>query len=159
MKRISGRSSEERLRGFTLIELIITMAVLAVVVSIAAPSFQSLMANQRVKAAADELLMSIMYARTEAIKTRSAIAVVRTGDDWGNGWSVKQGDVVLRKDDKSGLLVSGFAGDKLTFSRNGRLSTEATFSVCDEAGKAEGRKINVSLSGQARVTKSGSCEQ
>lgn len=148
-----------RQRGFTLIELIITMAVLAVVVSIAAPNFQSLMANQRVKAAADELLMSIMYARAEAIKTRSAIAVVRVGDNWGNGWSVRQGDVVLRQDDKSGLLVSGFSGDKLTFSRNGRLSAEATFSVCDEAGKAEGRNINVSLSGQARVTKGGSCAQ
>lgn len=158
MKRLSGCSSENRQRGFTLIELIITVAVLAVVISIAAPNFQSLMANQRVKSAADELLMSIMYARAEAIKTRSEVAVVRTGANWGNGWSVKQGVVVLRKDDKSGLLVSDFSGDKLTFSRNGRPSAEATFSVCDVAGKAERRKVNVSLSGQARVTKSGSCE-
>lgn len=159
MKRKSALSHAGGQRGFSLIELIITLAVLGVVVSIATPNFQSLMANQRVKAAADDLLMSIMYARAEAIKTRSAIEVVRSGDDWSDGWSVRQGDVVLRKDDKSGLLVSGFAGDRLTFSRSGRLSDVLTFSVCDEAGKAEGRRIDVSLSGQARVSLNGSCEQ
>lgn len=146
-------------RGFTLIELIIAMAVLAVVVGVAFPSFQSLIAEQRVKAASEGLAMSILYARSEAIKRRAGIDVSQLDSSWSNGWEVKQGTNVLRKDSMSGVTITGVSSSSLSLNRNGRLSSTFSFAICDSAGKATKRVLAVSIGGQTRVSKGGSCTE
>lgn len=154
-----GDSSADTQRGFTLIELIITMAVLAVVVGVAFPSFQSMLAEQRVKAASEGLAMSILYARSEAIKRRAAVDVSQLDSSWSNGWEVKQGTNVLRKDNMSGVTITGVSSSSLSLNRNGRLSSTFSFAICDYAGKAIKRVLAVSIGGQTRVSKGGSCTE
>lgn len=57
-----------RSRGFTLTELIITVAIVAIVLAIGIPSFQGMMRNNRVAAHTNEFLSSLNLARSEAIK-------------------------------------------------------------------------------------------
>lgn len=145
--------------GFTLIELIITMAILAVVIGMAVPSFQSLSAEQRVKAASESLAMSILFARSEAIKRRAGVDVSQLDSSWNNGWEVKQGTNVLRKDSVSGVTITGISNSSLSLNRNGRLSSAFSFVICDSAGKATKRVLAVSIGGQTRVSKGGSCTE
>lgn len=146
-------------RGFTIIELMVSVAVLAIAMAIAIPSFQELMANQRVKAAADALATSVMYARTEAIKRNASTRLVRSGSEWGGGWSViiKSDGVSLRNVKPTGAVISGLGDGVIEISRSGRLSDSLTLTVCDAGNHADKRVVVISFSGMTRVTRGGRC--
>jgi type IV fimbrial biogenesis protein FimT len=75
--------SRQRHKGFTLIELMITIAVLGVLVALALPSFQSILEGRRLVGAADDLYSNIQYARSEALKRNETIRFqVTTGTNW-----------------------------------------------------------------------------
>jgi len=78
--------------GFTLIEMMVTLAVAVILMSIAAPAMQDMIASQRVRAATSELLTNMSYARTDAVSNRRRVAIMRldsaAGAPWGKGWRV-----------------------------------------------------------------------
>jgi type IV fimbrial biogenesis protein FimT len=75
--------------GFTLIEMMIVVAVVAILASLAAPSLSTFVASQRVKTASFDLYSSMMFARSEAIKRRSNVYVrAKDGALWTSGWDV-----------------------------------------------------------------------
>jgi len=71
----------KRQNGVTLIELIVTLVVLGVLVSIAAPSFRSIRDVNRVKAAAEAVYAQLQFARSEAIKQNRDLWVAVSPDD------------------------------------------------------------------------------
>jgi prepilin-type N-terminal cleavage/methylation domain-containing protein len=82
-------------RGFTLIELMVTMAVLVILITIGVPSFNDLVQNQRVKTAVSELHSSLIFARSEAIKRNAEVTITRNGASWSNGWNVQTSDSTI----------------------------------------------------------------
>ena len=81
------------IRGFTLIELITTLAVVAIVLSIAIPSFKSQMLNNRSVALGEDFALAINMARSEAVKRAARVSICASksgvacdGDSWGNGF-------------------------------------------------------------------------
>jgi type IV fimbrial biogenesis protein FimT len=62
-------------RGFTIIELMITLTLVAILAAIAVPNMQTFVLNSRISSTAQELLRSIQTARTEAIKRQTPVAV------------------------------------------------------------------------------------
>lgn len=96
----SQRSLSRLIRGFTAIELMVTVAILAILAALAAPSFTPLMERWRVRQIAEELQSTLYYARSEAIKRGGNITIARhtSGSDcsdistspalWNCGWTV-----------------------------------------------------------------------
>jgi len=79
----------ERVQGFTLIELMVTLAVAAVMLTLAAPSFVAFMRNSELVSQANALVAALNTARTEAMKRGlGAMVVPRDGQSWTSGWRV-----------------------------------------------------------------------
>ena len=83
-------------RGFTLLELLIVMAMIAIVGSIAAPSFDSSISRNNVQSMRDSLFNALRYARSEAVKRKMPVGVCASADqitcandtNWHLGWVV-----------------------------------------------------------------------
>ena len=89
-----------RVGGFTAIELLVTVSIVAILAALAAPSFTPLIESWRVRQATEQLSSSLYFARSEAIKRGGQIAIQKlpnntngcttaTGNrDWDCGWFV-----------------------------------------------------------------------
>jgi type IV fimbrial biogenesis protein FimT len=71
---------ESTTRGFTLLELMVTLAVAAILFSVAVPNMQAFARNNRLTAASNDLLRSFHLARTEAIKRQQNVVVCASAD-------------------------------------------------------------------------------
>ncbi|WP_054772892.1 pilus assembly FimT family protein [Methylogaea oryzae] len=72
-----------RQAGFTLMEMLIAIAIVAILVSMALPSFNSMLDRQRVRGAAENLFADLQFAKTQAIKcSRSMDLIAATGSPW-----------------------------------------------------------------------------
>lgn len=83
-------------RGFTVIELLVVVAILGVLAALAAPSFSETVKRYRVNSIREDLFSSIQWARSEAVRRRAPVTFARitgcgagltTVDDWDCGWN------------------------------------------------------------------------
>jgi type IV fimbrial biogenesis protein FimT len=150
-------------RGFTLIELMVTIAILAIAISLAAPSFSSMLRDNRIATISSELQAALQFARSEAIKRRLNVVVCRrnalgtaceNGTDWGAGWLVQQsgGDVIKVWDSVQDSAITG-PNAGVTFLGSG-LGAASNFSITQSSctGKQK-RTLAVSVTGNTTLTK------
>lgn len=88
-------------RGFTLVELLVVVALVAILATLAVPGFRDLMLNQRLTASTRDFVAALNLARAEALRRSQSVRVLPNGRDWNSGWQVQvqQGRevVVLRR--------------------------------------------------------------
>lgn len=149
----STRRSALAQGGFTLIEVIIVIAIAAILVAVGVPSMREMIANQKVRGSANDLLFDLSFARAEAIKRNANVVLVPTGAAWAGGWSVQFGGTKIREQPAINGVASGAAAN-LTFGPDGRpTATPAnpftTFS--SSSGVVSMRCITISPSGRAAV--------
>lgn len=113
--------------GFTLVELMVSIALVAIVASVAVPSFNSLVQGNRLISASNQLLSAFHTARSEAIKRSQTITLCATSDgsscaatsDWSN-WLIMAGnEIVVQGRLADGLNVSGPAATSINFTALG----------------------------------------
>lgn len=119
--------------GVTLIELVMTLAISAILLTIAVPSFQSIVAMNRVSGITNELTASLQLARSEAIKRGRSVSVCKSSDldaaitatapacatatttTWPDGWLVfvdVNGDGIRNGDDDTLIKVGRLLGNQ-----------------------------------------------
>lgn len=116
-------------KGFTLIELMITLIVMGVLLSIAVPGFQSWMERARIRTAAEGVLNGLQLSRAEGIKRNGVVTMTLLAD---YGWEAK---------DALGTVIQ---------ARRGAESSQSTFlTVTAPAGNLP---TNISFNGFGRMT-------
>lgn len=76
-------------RGFTMIELVIVLAIAAILALWGVPSFRSFIASQRIKTASFDMIAMMTIARSEAIKRNANVTATPTNNNWLQGWVVQ----------------------------------------------------------------------
>jgi type IV fimbrial biogenesis protein FimT len=86
---LKGKACMQRSLGFTLTELMVTVAVLAIVLSVAVPGFGNMIRQNRAETQSGVLLNAFNLARSEAIKRGGQIRVTSLSNgNWSSGWRV-----------------------------------------------------------------------
>jgi type IV fimbrial biogenesis protein FimT len=158
--RSLGGSMHSALAGFTLPELMVVVALAAVMLGIGVPSFRDFVAGQRVKTAAGEYATTLVQARSEAIKRNTDVTVtpVSSGaSGWQDGWVVAAGGVTLSTQAAySGLTFAG-PTSAITYKGTGRLSAAvAKMQITSTQDTTSIRCVAIDLSGMPNSTK-GAC--
>lgn len=156
--------------GFTLLELIVTLAVAAVLVSLTAPSVGQFIGRAQRDRDVNELRAEIILARTEAIRRSSNVGICASsnltscGDDWSKGWivyidsnrdgSFTSGEEVIRRHTPapSGLSVSASVTD-VTFVARGSTADTGGIRFTSAQADTTDRLIRIDTVGQPRVCK------
>lgn len=129
--------------GFTIVEAMVTVAILGILIAIAVPSMTALIASNSLSSSANETLSAMMLARQEALRTARQVVVCKSSDSsscsagssWADGWIVfvdedasgtRNGtEAVLRTAGVAkGVSASGEAGleDKVIYTPRGALT-------------------------------------
>ena len=142
-------------RGFSLVELMIVIAVVAIFAMIAVPNMQELIAASRVRGASSDFYASLVAARSEAIKRRTTATVEPQATYWSTGWKVKVGSNTFQTVDALPNTISvlpSTAASAITYGLNGRVTAGAqtvVFYVASSPIKA--RCVSVEPNGMPRV--------
>jgi len=159
--------------GYSLYELIITIGLVALVMSLGVPSFSRMLADHRLKVEVDALFHAVHLARKESVVRRRAVTlcpsrdgqICEPGFDWSDGWimfvNLDQDAPAARDSNEpvlqrfSGILHNQVVANRRSFSfRSTALrATNGTFLFCDKARRAAARALIVSYTGRPRVSR------
>lgn len=147
----------DRQQGFTLIEVLMVIVIIGVFMALAAPSFRSYTASQRVKTASFDLYATLVFARSEAIKRRQTVTVAANGGNWATGWTVTVTgitDPLRTQDTLTGITTSG--ASSVVYRLDGRLSSGSAAGVLIQPETADAsisnRCIRIDLTGLPKTT-------
>ncbi|PZO09697.1 MAG: pre-pilin like leader sequence [Lysobacteraceae bacterium] len=171
------RPNLRRLAGFTLIELMVALAVAAVLTAVALPSFNDLLRGNRVSSTSNNLLTAINLARSEAIKTNRGGGVCASTDGstcstvataWTSGWIVwadldNSGalnlvpvDERIRIEGAQRQVTVTATAAAMRFNARGRPTAAfdlAVRSVVCPTGQTYARDVNLLASGMVRIAR------
>ncbi len=160
------------MRGFTLLELMVTLVVAAILITLAVPSFLDATLGARLSAHANNLAASAQLARSEAIKRNANVTLCAStdgtscGGGWENGWIVRAagGDVIERQQAlPTGFRIRAAGGStSVVFQPTGfGVTGNDTFKICratPTVGKQD-REVTITAMGRASIETqhSGTC--
>lgn len=110
--------SSHRMRGLTLIELMVTLSVLVILMALAAPNFQATIASSRLTSTTNDLMATLAQARSNAIRRGARVTVCKSANgtqciatgNWEQGW------IMFNDDDHSVASASVDSGETITFA-------------------------------------------
>ena len=172
-------------KGFTILELVIIVAILSVLMAFAGPSLSTMIANNRISGGVNDFVAAMQFAKTEAAARISPVTICKKkdnssdcdgGGDWQRGWIVfvdVNSDADVDSDDQilmnhealdSRITFGGTAQvqDAITFQSSGTTSVTSAqvLIMCDERGFIDAaRGVLVTITGRGSVLKASDTGQ
>lgn len=164
-----------RADGFTLLEVLVVMAIMGILMAVGVPGIKTLLNVQKMKSATFDLVTTAMQARSEAIKwgsgnptaaTAPSISIVAASGNFSNGWCIvftsatacslsAPADGVMQVIKPTANMTYAYQGTvaPIIFTRTGRLEGNApvTLRVTDDDDYATPRCVTFDINGNARV--------
>ncbi|NCS66623.1 MAG: hypothetical protein COS39_04810 [Hydrogenophilales bacterium CG03_land_8_20_14_0_80_62_28] len=153
--------------GFTLVELMVTVSVAAILLVIAVPSFSVFLMNNRMATQANDLISALNLARSEAVRRGATVTVCASSNQatciggWAQGWVVRDpaGAVIRVQQALSGgsTLVGGAnVATTVAYTTMGNTTipvgsaiAQTTLTLCPPAPAAvQGRAIQIESTGR-----------
>jgi type IV fimbrial biogenesis protein FimT len=160
--------------AWTLVEVLIILAVVSILITAAVPPMQDFITHNRMSTAVNTFISSLYLARSEAVKRAQNVKVCPTtdyvkctgGSDWDPGWMVFLdvndndsvdliSDVVLQQNpalpSRFRIIGSGGRSDAVFHSTGHAAGSNNTFKFCDTREVANTRKVYLSNEGRIRL--------
>jgi type IV fimbrial biogenesis protein FimT len=172
-------------RGFTLLELLVTVSIAAVLTALATPSIVNMIKDNRITAQVNEFVLALNFARSEAIKRGVRVSLCKTSDamtcirdgagsNWAQGWiiftnqdndNINDGgsETILKVQDSAQaqitIIGNGNVDDMISYNPNGMLPAlgSGTLTICDDRVGDIGKEIRLSSIGRSKINKGVSC--
>jgi len=148
--------------GFTLLELMITLTIAAILMSMAVPNYREFIMNNRMTTATNDFVTTLAMARSEAVKRGEGVTICSSDDmatctasAWNQGWvvMVTSSSELLRVHeplDSAITLTNAATNTSIEYRPTGFLNGGAanSFSLCDNRTGETGRQIDISGTGR-----------
>ena len=133
----TGRASSD-IKGFTLVELMVTLTIAAILLTMAVPSFSEFVKNNRLVTQTNDLVTTLNLARSEAIKRGDRVTVCKSSDQlscsgsgsWDQGWIVfadVAGDGVVTDPSTNIIRVHGQLSGNVTLKGDTNLAAYVSY--------------------------------
>lgn len=162
--------------GFTLIELMVAIAIAAIFLAVAVPSFQHSILNNRISTELHQLYTYLTFARAEAVNRGTTVTACSSSDqascaastNWATGWivfidsdgdgAVDGGETLLKAQQAiSGSSALTYVANFVRFDSQGATADTGTFTLCgDGTNDTYAKELRVSATGRA-VRDAGDC--
>lgn len=146
--------------GFTMTELMVTVAIASTLLAMAVPSFTAITARNRVKALGSEMQVSLSRARSEAIARNASVNLAPKAGSWQNGWQILDpvtGSAIDDRNAAAGVTISG--PSTVTYNASGRLQAGTAPMFVFTANSTSGTSacVSVDLGGRPYMTAASTC--
>ena len=163
-------------KGFTLLELIIIIAILGITTALAVPGLREMISNNRIQSNASDFVAALQFAKAEAVARVNPVTLCKSANltdcaadgDWQQGWIVfsdDNGDAVVGADDEvllnhealnANITFGGTAGvtNSITLRQSGTssITTVEVLIICDDRGfDRNSRGILITITGRGSV--------
>ncbi len=121
----------QKTHGFTILELLVTVALIAILFILAIPSFQTMLERNRVTTTVNDMMASFLLARSAAVTQESNMVIAKL-TNWNDGWTVTDTsnvEILRHSTSGAGLSVASFGSNlsnSLTYTPEGRAATALT---------------------------------
>ena len=153
-----SRSSLRRQSGVTLIEIMVVMAIMGILLGIALPALRDMINTEKVRSATNDLYVSLMFARSEAMKRNANVVVapVTAGtSSWAEGWTVAPASTPgtpSRVQDAIPAVSITATAASITYRGSGRQMGTPCFLVTHANDvKVQARAVTIDISGRPAV--------
>jgi type IV fimbrial biogenesis protein FimT len=168
-----GERRRQQAGGFTLVELLVTMAIAGILLAIGVPAMQAFLADQAAAASADELAEGVRLARAEATKRGMVVKICasqntsdasptcsgKADDGWLTGWIIvdNNGNLLRIQNPMRSIATVDSDGEaEIQFVATGLSATGGTTFVLTPTGDTDGmrvRNVDINAQGRVKVTK------
>lgn len=170
-------------KGFTLIEMMMTLSIGAILLTVAVPSYNTFTKNNQVTKQLNLLAAAVSASRGEAAKRGARVVMCQSSDPvasspacsgtsgvWSSGWvifvdsdndaTIDAGETVVNVfQSEPGVFINTSAGTSLTFNSDGTTTVggSVNFYICDDRGVSHGKQLTVSGTGRPGTSAASAC--
>lgn len=158
--RNAGRARRTA-RGFTMTELVVTVALAAILATIAVPAFNGMIATQRGRVAASDLYATLAKTRSEALTLNNNVTLQANGGGWASGWQMLDANNNVLENHSAATAVTIVGPAAVTYRPSGRLPAGAAapvFVISTTSGATVNYQcVSVDLGGRPYMKAAAAC--